>query len=141
MSGRPSQWPWQRVRTTPHEDGVWGREMNYTAMIRDPPTLQPELFSFHDEEPAGSRADRMPALSGPQERVQRRTVQQIVDVAPLPTLDDLVPQMVEQLPIVLRFFLTRWPVDSEQVRNCEARQAIEMPKIFTEDVPQRAGFA
>ena len=67
------------------------------AGIRNPPTPQPELFSLDDEEPGGSRPDRMPTLSGPQELDLRRTVQQIVDVPLVPLLDDPVPQMVEQL--------------------------------------------
>ena len=63
----------------------------------------------------------MPSLSGLQELVQRRTVQQIVDPVPLlPTLDDPAPQMVEQLPDVLRFLRALSP-DPEQV--------IEVPKI------------
>ena len=83
--------------------GVWGREMNYTATIRDLPTPQPELFSI-EKEPGGVRPDRLSAVSGPQARVQRRTVQQIVDFAPLPTLDDPVPQIVDQLVDVLMQF-------------------------------------
>ena len=43
---------------------MWGHELNYTATIRNPPTPQPELFSLYDEEPGGSRPDRMPTLSG-----------------------------------------------------------------------------
>ena len=78
--------------------GVWGREMNYTATIRDPPTPQPELFSLYDEEPGGLRPDRMPTLSGPQEQVLRHTVDQIVvAVSALPTFDVPVPQTVDQL--------------------------------------------
>ena len=108
--------------------GVWGREMNYTATIRNPPTPQPELFSL-EEEPGGLRPDRLFAVSGPQARVQRRTVQQIVDFAPLPTLDDLAPQMVVQLPdVLLRFFRALSP-DPEQV--------IEVPMIVPEDVSLR----
>ena len=61
--------------------GVWGREMNYTATIRDSPTPQPELFSL-EKEPGGMRPDGLFAVSGPQTQVQRRTVQQIVDFAP-----------------------------------------------------------
>ena len=77
----------------------------------------------------GSRPDRIATLSGPQERVLRRTVEQIVDAVPLvPLLDDPVPQTVEQLVDVLRFFNTLCPV-SEQV--------IEVPKILPEDVPMR----
>ena len=75
------------------------------------------------------RPDRLFAVSGPQARVQRRTVQQIVDFAPLPTLDDPAPQMVEQLPdVLLRFFRALSP-DPEQV--------IEVPKILPEDVSLR----
>ena len=54
---------------------------------------------------------------------------QIVDLVPsLPTLDDPAPQMVEQLPDVLRFFRALSP-DPEQV--------IEVPKILPEDVSLR----
>ena len=109
--------------------GVWGHELNFTATVRDPPTPQPELFSLYDEEPGGSRPDRMPTLSGPQERVQRHTVDQIVDAAPgLPTLDTPVPLMVEKLVDVLRFVDALVPV-SEQV--------IEVPKIILENIPPR----
>ena len=95
---------------------------------RGPPTPQPKVFSI-EEEPGGARRDRLFAVSGPQERVRRRTVQQIVNFAPLPTLDDPAPQMVEQLPDVLQFFGTLLP-DREQV--------IKVPKILPEDVPVRA---
>ena len=50
-----------------------------------------------DEVPAavGSRPDRLSPVSGPQERVPRHTVEQIVDTAlVVPFLDVLVPQMV-----------------------------------------------
>ena len=109
--------------------GVWEHELKYTATIRDPPTPQPELFSVCDEEPGGTRPDRMPTLSGPQEGVLRRTVQQIVDTVPsLPILDDPAPQMVEQLPDILQFFDTLMP-DPEQV--------IDVPKILPGDVSVR----
>ena len=42
-----------------------------------------------------SRPDRLPVVSGPQERVQRHTVDQMVDAPGLPTLDVPVPQMVD----------------------------------------------
>ena len=106
-----------------------------------PPQAGTQYFAMDvDDVPAagGSRPDRLPVVSGPQEWVQRRTVQQIVDYPSLPILDDPEPLMVKQSVEVLRFFLTSWPVGAEQVRNCEARQAIEMPKIITEDVPMRA---
>ena len=53
-----------------------------------------------DDVPAasGSRPDRLLDVSGPQERVQRRTMEQIVDcVREVPLLDAPVPQMAEQL--------------------------------------------
>ena len=70
-----------------------------------PPHTQPELFSLCEQAPGGARPDPLFAMSGPQELVQRRTVQQIIDfVTSLQTLDDPVPQMVEQLPDLLHFF-------------------------------------
>ena len=112
--------------------GAWGREMNHTATIWDPPTPQPELFSLYEEEPGGSRPDRIATLSGPQERVLRRTVLQIVDAVPsLPTLDDPAPQMVEQLPDIMHFFDALTP-DPEQV--------IEVPKIIQHTVLQRSSL-
>ena len=57
-------------------------------------------------------------------------MEQIVDaVPPVPLLDAPVPQTVEQLPDVLRFF-DRFATVPEQV--------IAVPKIYTEDVPVRA---
>ena len=70
----------------------------------------------------------MPTLSGPQERDLRRTVQQIVDVPLVPLLDDPVPQIVEQLPDVMRFFDFLLPVPE---------QVIEVPKILLDDVSMR----
>ena len=61
----------------------------------------------------------------PQERVQQRTVEQIVDPVPLvPLLHDVVPQMVEQLVDILS------PLDFHV-----AEQVIEVPKI---ECPPRA---
>ena len=99
--------------------GVWGREMNYTATIRDPPTPQPELFSLY-EEPGGARPDRLSEVR-PQDRDLRRTVDQIVDAVPgLPALDVPVPQMVDQPLVLLAAF---------DVLVCE--QVIEVPKLST----------
>ena len=54
---------------------------------------------------------------------------QTVDAVPsLPSIDDPVPQMVEQLPDIMYFFDTLMP-DPEQV--------IEVPKILPDDVPVR----
>ena len=66
-------------------------------------TVEPDLFQLCEEEPGGSRPDRLAGVR-PQERVQRHTVEQIVDAAPgLPVLDALVPLVVEQLVDVLAF--------------------------------------
>ena len=89
---------------------------------------QPELFSL-EEEPGGTRPDWIATLSGPQERVQRRTVQQTVDAVPLvPFLDDLAPQMVELLQDTMRSFDTLLPVPE---------QVTEVPKILLDDVTMR----
>ena len=103
-----------------------------------PEALLPQLpgtqhFTLDDDdsvpELGGSRLDRIATLSGPQERDLRRTVEQIVDAVPLvPLLDDLVPQMVEQLPDVMRFFDFLLSVPE---------QVIEVPKILLDDVPMR----
>ena len=73
------------------------------------------------------------AEPGPQERVQRHTMEHIADLvccAPLvQTLDAPVPPTVEQLQDVLQFF-DRLSTVPEPV--------IEVPKIITEDVLMRA---
>ena len=76
---------------------------------------------------------RPPSLEPrPQERVQRHTMEHIVDFvccAPLVhTLDAPVPQTVEQLPDVLQFF-DRLSTVPERV--------LEVHQIFTENVPMR----
>ena len=77
----------------------------------------------------GGRPDRIAALSGPQEWVLRRTVQQIVDAIPsLSILDDPALQMVDQLPDVIHFFDTL---------TLDPQQVIEVPKILLDDVPVR----
>ena len=108
-------------RPTGTEDGQGRRgrsEQNTRRRSGRPLPLQPELFELSfDEEPGGSRPHRLAGVR-PQERVQRHTVEQIVDSAPgLPTLDAPVPLMVEQLVEVL--------------------QVIDVPKIILEDIPPR----
>ena len=100
---------------------VWGREMNYTATIRDPPTPQPELFELSfEEEPGGVRPDRLSEVR-PQERDLRRTVDQIVDAVPeFPALDVPVSQMVDQPVVLLAAFDVLVP-----------EQVIEVPKMST----------
>ena len=90
-------------------------------------------FDLYDEYTEGARPDRIATLSGPHERVQRRTVGQIVDAVSLvPLLDDPVPQTVEQLPDVLRFF-DRFATVPEQV--------IAVPKIPHRGRHHARGFA
>ena len=90
------------------------------------------FFELFDEDTAGLRPGVL-AEPRPQERVQRHTMEHIVDFvccAPMvQILDAPVPQTLEQLPDVLQFFGTLL-TDSEQV--------IEVPKILLEDVPVRA---
>ena len=97
-----------------------------------PPTPHLELFSL-EEEPGGARPDRLPAVSRPQERVQRHTVEQMADGAPvLPKLDAPVPLVVEQPVAVLKILDNSLP-DVEQV--------IEVPKIFSDDIPSRSSVS
>ena len=70
-------------------------------------------------------------MSGPQERVQRRIVQQTIDVVPLPMLDAPVSQMVGQLAEVLAFFNATLPV---------LEQVIEVPQITVDQAPQRSSL-
>ena len=90
------------------------------------------IFELFDEDTAGLWPGVL-AEPRPQERVQRHTMEHIVDYvccAPLvQTLDAPVPQTVDKLHDVLRFFdrLTTVP-----------EQVIEVPKVITEDVPMRA---
>ena len=70
------------------------------------------FFELFDEDTAGLGPGVL-AEPRPQDRVQRHTMEHIVDlvrVAPMvQTIDAPVPQMVEPLLNVFRFFLTRWP--------------------------------
>ena len=125
-----------------HGDRRWpgagsGYEMHYTATLRkNPPSQEPgtRYFGLDDDdsglELGGSRPDRLISVSGPQEWVQRHTVEQIIDTfAPVPMLGALV-LLVEQLVEVLKIADTLAP-DVEQV--------IEVPKIALEDgTPWRA---
>ena len=89
------------------------------------------IFELFDEDTAGLRPGVLEEPR-PQARVQRHTMEHIVDYvccAPLvQTLDAPVPQMVEQLPDVMRFFDFLLPVPE---------QVIEVPKILLDDVPMR----
>ena len=73
-----------------------------------------------------------PEVAGPQARVLRRKVEPIIEsFVPVPMIDVPVPQMVDQLSEVVKFFVTL-PVVAEQV--------VEVPTITLEDtIPQAAG--
>ena len=77
----------------------------------------------------GSRPDCLLDVSGPQERVQWHTLEQIDDSVPVvPLLHTFVPQTVDQQVEVLRLIDTVVP-----------EQVIDVPKITSQDViPQRA---
>ena len=113
-------WPGRRDRAELHGDDPGDPP---------PPTPlpQPELFDLSfDEEPSGSRPDRLVGLR-PQDRVQRHTVEQLADVAPkLQLLDDLVSQMVNQLVEVFRLPDTALP-----------EQVTDVPMISPDSIPQR----
>ena len=101
--------------TGTEEDGPEREEASRSTRRRSGrPPLQLELFHPYEEEPGGSRPDRLAGVR-PQERVQRHTAEQIVDSSPgLPTPDALVPLIVEHLVDVLQFFDALLPV-AEQV--------------------------
>ena len=107
-------------------------ETKYTAKFRTTPPPQPVLFSLYDEEPSGRRPASLAEPPRPQERVPRHTVEQMADVAPMvQILDAPVPQTVDKLHDVLQFF-DRLSAVPEPV--------IEVPKIYTDDVPMSAVF-
>ena len=111
-------------------------ETKYTAKFRTTPpphAAGTEYYELSDDDVVPARGSRPPCLGeprGPQERDQLRTVEQIAVFAPMvQILDAPVPQFVEQLPDVLRFFDRFAPVPE---------QVIAVPKIFIESVPPRA---
>ena len=83
-------------------------------------------------------------VSAPQERVQRRTVQQIVDYPSLPVLDAPAPLMVGQVIEVPKIQSCRWSsrrfVDSLAIfRHPQtAEQLVEVPTIISFSSLQRA---
>ena len=73
--------------TTPRgrlaRSGEWVREEVHGQAPEEPHAAGVQHFFLDDDEPPavkGSRPDRLPAVSGPQERVPRRIVEQIVVV-------------------------------------------------------------
>ena len=92
-----------------------------------------EFFDVFDEELGGGRPPPLPEVAGPQARVLRHTVEQMIESfvpVPILDLDALVPQMVEQLVGVLKVFDKSLP-----------EQVIEVPKVtLQEGVPHRAAL-
>ena len=113
--------------------GEEDHEVHFTATIRANPHPQEagtEYFSLDVEDvpAARSRPDRLAAVR-PQEQVQRHTVEQLADCVPVvPLFDVPVPQMVDQLVVVLQGLDKFMPVE----------EGIEMPKISQDSIPQRA---
>ena len=100
---------------------------------QEPGTRYHDLDDVSVPELGGSRPDRFFAVSGPQERVQRHTVEQMADSAPvLPMLDALVPLMVEQPVQVLKFLDISFP---------DVEQLVEVPKIFSDVIPSRSSVS
>ena len=137
MSGCPSLWPWPRSCTTAHSARRWpgpggGNEFALHGQVLEHPTPQAAGARYFAMD-AGEDVGEAPAAGRPapllevlpQERVQRRTAEQIVDPVPVvPLLHVFVPQKVEQLVDILA------PLDFRV-----AEQVIEVPKI---ECPPRA---
>ena len=101
------------------------------------------FFDLYDEDTEGARPDRL--FEGrPQDRVQRRTVEQIADTTLIvPSLDVPVPQMENQLVEVCRQLDVRIPEQVFEVpkisspsRHCRRRvrfaeQLVEVPTIIS----------
>ena len=89
------------------------------------------FFSLFDEEDAvwGTRPTGLVEPQGPQERVQRHAVEQMIESfvpVPMLDLDAPVPPMVDQLVDVLKLF-----------DNSVPEQVIDVPKISQDAIPQR----
>ena len=122
--------------TPPHGDrarpGAGRRyELHVAAMIWRNFTPQPVLLSLYDEEPSGSRLPCLVEPLGPQERIQRCTVEQPAELAPMvQILDAPVPQSVDQLVDAIKHFDISVP-----------ELVIEVPKILCPARPSRAVLA
>ena len=109
-----------------------GYEKKFTAEFQKNPPPRSPARSISVPELGGSRLDRLPAVSGPEERVPRRIVEQIVDIVPVVQLLHVpVPQPVDSVVEVLKILDKSFP-DVEQV--------IEVPKILQHTVLQRSSL-
>ena len=81
---------------------------------------------LYEEEPGGSRPPCLGEPRGPQDQNQLHTMEQAAAYAPMVQILDIpVPQLVDQLADVMRFFDTLLPVPE---------QAIEVPKTLLVEV-------
>ena len=123
-------WPqWSTTRTAPHGDrrqlpGPGQRETYPATRRQEPPlpavTTGTQVFTL-DDESVPVTEERPAALlePAPQRRVQRHTVEHIIEVLPhVQILDVLLPQVGDQLLEVLRFLDSQVP-----------ELAIDVPKI------------
>ena len=62
--------------------GGWVRDVLH-GQVLGAPTPQSELFQLFEEEPGGSLPACLVAPRGPQEAVQRHTVEQLADIVPM----------------------------------------------------------
>ena len=93
--------------------------MHYTDKDWKTRPPQPVLFSLYEEEPGGRRPASLAEPPWPQERVQRHTMKQLADVAPMvPSLAVPEPQMVDQLVAMIK-----------HVDSVVSEQIIAVPKI------------
>ena len=109
--------------------------MNCTAKIRTHPLPQPELFSLFEEVLGGSRPPCLGEPPGPQDRVQRHTVEQLAEFAPvvqildvpvpLVTLGEMQDRILQQL--------------EEQTFVDNTEQVIAVPKISSPAGPAFRG--
>ena len=111
---------WRDLHEAPRGQRTASAEATYDALRSQTTSVagDTEFFSLYEEELGGTRPDRLYEVR-PQERDQRRTMEQIVDYTLIvPSIDVLVPQMANQLLEVCRQIDTPIP-----------EQVIDVPKI------------
>ena len=111
---------WRDLYEAPRGQRTASAEATYDALRRQTTSVagDTEFFSLYEEELGSTRPDGLHEVR-PQDRVQRRTVEQLVDnTLIVPSLDGPVPQMENQLVEVCRQLDTHVP-----------EQAVEVPKI------------
>ena len=124
--------------------GEEGREEHDALRRQRPPSPQPELFQLYEEEPGGSRPACLVAPRGPQEAVQRHTVEQPKEVhhpnlsQQCRSVQDLhhgndvdAPALDELVIAVPKFYLPRIPQRCPRRRPRRAEQLVEVPTIIS----------